>query len=87
VYALYASTIDLTLSVFPWAKFRKTKGAIKLHAMIDLTRLSRFKKKYTNIQWVMATGTTDILQVLFRLSFSLSVNFYYGVKLWGQISV
>jgi len=36
VYALDASTIDLTLSVFPWAKFRKTKGAIKIHAMIDL---------------------------------------------------
>ena len=27
---------DLTLSLFPWAKFRKTKGAIKLHAMLDL---------------------------------------------------
>jgi hypothetical protein len=36
VYALGASVIDLTLSLFPWAKFRKTKGAIKLHAMIDL---------------------------------------------------
>lgn len=36
VYALDASTIDLTLSLYPWAKFRKTKGAIKLHAMIDL---------------------------------------------------
>ena len=36
VYALDASTIDLTLSLFPWAKFRKTKGAIKLHTMIDL---------------------------------------------------
>jgi len=36
VYALDASTIDLTLSLFPWAKFRKTKGAVKLHAMIDL---------------------------------------------------
>jgi IS4 transposase len=36
VYALDASIIDLTLSLFPWAKFRKTKGAIKLHAMIDL---------------------------------------------------
>jgi len=36
VYALDASTIDLTLSLFPWAEFRKTKGAIKLHAMIDL---------------------------------------------------
>lgn len=36
VYALDASVIDLTLSLYPWAKFRKTKGAIKLHAMIDL---------------------------------------------------
>ena len=36
MYALDASIIDLTLSLFPWAKFRKTKGAIKLHAMIDL---------------------------------------------------
>ena len=36
MYALDASIIDLTLSMFPWAKFRKTKGAIKLHAMIDL---------------------------------------------------
>ena len=36
VYALDASVVDLTLSLFPWAKFRKTKGAIKLHAMLDL---------------------------------------------------
>ena len=36
VYALDASVIDLTLSLFPWAKFRKTKGAIKLHAILDL---------------------------------------------------
>jgi IS4 transposase len=36
VYALDASVIDLTLSLFPWAKFRATKGAIKLHAMLDL---------------------------------------------------
>lgn len=36
VYALDASIIDLTLSLYPWAKFRKTKGAIKLHAMLDL---------------------------------------------------
>jgi hypothetical protein len=36
VYALDASTIDLCLSVFPWARFRKTKGAIKLHTLLDL---------------------------------------------------
>ena len=36
VYALDASTIDLCLSMFPWAHFRQTKAAVKLHAMIDL---------------------------------------------------
>ena len=36
VYALDSTTIDLCLSLFPWARFRKTKGAIKLHALLDL---------------------------------------------------
>jgi hypothetical protein len=36
VYALDATIIDLCLSVFPWAQFHKTKGAIKLHAFLDL---------------------------------------------------
>ena len=36
VYALDATTIDLCLSVFPWANFRKSKGAIKLHTLLDL---------------------------------------------------
>ena len=36
VYALDSTTIDLCLSVFPWAQFRQTKGAIKLHTLIDL---------------------------------------------------
>jgi len=36
LYALDASTIDLCLSVFPWAKFRSTKSAVKLHTLIDL---------------------------------------------------
>lgn len=35
-YALDSSTISLCLSIFPWAKFRKTKGAIKLHTLMDL---------------------------------------------------
>ena len=35
-YALDATTIDLCLSMFPWAKFRKAKGAIKLHTMIEI---------------------------------------------------
>ncbi len=36
VYALDATTIDLCLSVFPWAPFRSTKAAIKLHTLLDL---------------------------------------------------
>ena len=36
LYSLDASTIDLCLSVFPWANFRSTKGAIKLHVGLNL---------------------------------------------------
>lgn len=36
VYALDASTIDLCLTLFPWAKFRRTKAAIKLHTLLNL---------------------------------------------------
>ena len=36
VYALDATTIDLCLPLFPWAHFRRTKGAIKLHTLLDL---------------------------------------------------
>src|SRR5712692_1943871 len=35
-YALDATTIDLCLALFPWAKFRKHKGAVKLHTLLDL---------------------------------------------------
>jgi Domain of unknown function (DUF4372)/Transposase DDE domain len=35
-YALDSSTIDLCLTVFPWATFRQTKAAIKLHTLLDL---------------------------------------------------
>lgn len=36
IYALDSTTIDLSLSLFPWADFRKTKGGIKMHTQIDL---------------------------------------------------
>jgi len=36
VYALDASTIDLRLSVFPWALFRSTESAVKLQTLLDL---------------------------------------------------
>ena len=36
LYTLDASTIDLCLALFPWARFRRTKAAIKLHTLMDL---------------------------------------------------
>jgi hypothetical protein len=36
VYALDSTTIDLCLSVFPWARFRTRKAAIKMHTLLDL---------------------------------------------------
>ena len=36
IYALDSTIIDLCLSLFPWAKFRKRKGAVKLHTLLDL---------------------------------------------------
>lgn len=36
LYAFDSTTIDLCLSLFPWAEFRKTKAAVKLHTLIDL---------------------------------------------------
>lgn len=36
VYALDSTTIDLCLSTFPWARFRRTKSAVKMHTLLDL---------------------------------------------------
>ena len=36
LYALDSTTIDLCLSLFPWAKFRKHKAAVKMHTLLDL---------------------------------------------------
>jgi hypothetical protein len=36
VYALDSTTIDLCLSVFPWARFQSSKGAVKMHTLLDL---------------------------------------------------
>ena len=36
IYALDSTTIDLCLSVFPWARFRQTKAAVKMHTLLDL---------------------------------------------------
>jgi hypothetical protein len=36
VYALDSTTIDLCISLFPWADFRSTKAAVKMHTLLDL---------------------------------------------------
>ena len=36
MYAFDSTTIDLCLALFPWAKFRKHKGAVKMHTLLDL---------------------------------------------------
>jgi hypothetical protein len=38
VYALDSSTIELCLSIFPWARYQKQKGAVRLHTLLDLRR-------------------------------------------------
>ena len=38
VYALDSTTIDLCLSLFPWAPFRRAKAAVKMHTLLDLRR-------------------------------------------------
>ena len=36
LYALDSTTIDLCLSLFPWARFRRHKAAVKMHTLLDL---------------------------------------------------
>jgi hypothetical protein len=57
VFAIDATTIDLCLSVFSWAKFRSTKGAVKIHAQLDLkTAIPEFIE--------ITTGVVNELNVL-----------------------
>ena len=51
VYAFDSTTIDLCLSVFEWAKFRKHKGGIKLHTLYDIEaiRSTILKRKYLHL--------------------------------------
>ena len=42
LYALDSTTIDLCLSLFPWAKFRKHQATVKMHTLLDLTATSHF---------------------------------------------
>lgn len=62
VYALDSTTIDLCLALFPWAKFRKTKGAVKLHTLLDLRG-----NLPTNI--IVTTGKVHDVRILDALAF------------------
>jgi hypothetical protein len=60
VYALDASIIDLCLSVFPWAKFRQSKAAVKLHTLLDL------RGAIPTVVWI-TDGKVHELNILDRL--------------------
>jgi hypothetical protein len=60
--SLDASTIDLSLSLFDWAQFRRTKGAIKLHLLLD-------HEGYLPSFAVVTTGKTSDIKVARRLRF------------------
>jgi transposase len=53
-YALDSTTLDLCLSLFPWAKFRKSKGAVKVHTAIDL------RGNIPNFVWISCGNVHDI---------------------------
>ena len=58
VFALDASTIDLCLSVFPWAPFRSTKAAVKLHTLLDLRGPIPTFLHVSDGKWPMFTRST-----------------------------
>ena len=61
-FALDSTTIDLCLALFPWAKFRKTKGAIKLHTLLAL------RGNYPTVV-IVTTGRVHDVNILDQLDF------------------
>jgi hypothetical protein len=51
VYALDSTTIDLCLNLFPWARFRTAKAAIKLHTLVDLRGPIPTENRPTCVCW------------------------------------
>lgn len=78
VYALDATIIDLCLSVFPWAHFRKTKGAIKLHTLLDLKG---------NIPSFITITNANVheINILDELIPETGANLHYGSRLLGLL--
>ncbi len=70
VYALDSTTIDLCLSLFPWARFRSTKAAVKLHTLLDLRgpiptmiSISQGKQGEVSIldEWILEPGAFYVM--------------------------
>ena len=63
LYALDSTTIDLCLSLFPWAKFRQHKAAVKMHTLLDLhgniptSLVSGYKSN--RISWLELSSSSD----------------------------
>lgn len=85
IYALDASTIDLCLSVFNWAKFRKQKRAVKLHALLDL-------RGNIPVFIHISTGKVHDVKVLDMLEFEVDAFYimdkgYYDFKRLFKIHI
>jgi len=69
-YALDSTTIDLCLSLFPWAKFRRHKAAVKLHTLLDL--------RGSIPSWVVITdGTVHDVNLLDQLVFEAGAFYIF----------
>lgn len=53
-YALDSTTIDLCMSLFPWARFRKTKSAVKMHTLLDL------RGNIPSLIWITSGNVHDV---------------------------
>ena len=64
VYALDSTTIDLCLSVFPWAHFRSTKAAVKMHTLLDLRVTTSGRCLFCNSREVKHRHKAPLLRTL-----------------------
>ena len=75
VYALDSTTIDLFLSLFPWARFRKTKGAVKMHTLLDLRG---------NIpSFVAITETVYVLVAIIKKRMNIELSLYTILQIFS----
>ena len=76
IYALDSTTIDLCLSLFPWAQFRKRKGAVKLHTLMDL-------KGNIPTLIIITDGKIHDVNILDELLFRSRSHLHLGSRLSG----